>query len=351
MLRIRNVLRYLIAIGLNIFIMLALHSYINFVLLIGLLIFPVCSIYGTYKVSQNVKVHLRAPLEAMTKKEEFLVYIEVENPTWFPLVNATLLLEVDNTFYKHFGQHELNIPVRAHHTTEIAYPIVMEQCGRFRMAADRLTCMDLLGIYVVKVPIECEAECMILPMGAERGQEAGALYQKGVAEAMESKEKGYDFSDISGIREYVPGDKLQNIHWKLSTKKEQLMVKERVSVSALQLHVLVELMNDAGMQLESILELADSITKAFVKQNLPFTVHYFSVKRAELCEMYIGNEQERQQWLMMMLYDVCYEKEQRAKELFQQEYSSVGHYLYIGPEVEGLQDEIVGTHNSAAVLL
>ena len=39
MLQIRNLLRYLVAIGLNIFIMMALHSYINFVLLIGLLVF------------------------------------------------------------------------------------------------------------------------------------------------------------------------------------------------------------------------------------------------------------------------------------------------------------------------
>ncbi len=351
MLRIRNVLRYLIAIGLNIFVMLALHSYINFVLLIGMIVFPVYSIYGTYKVSRNVKVHLRAPLDTMTKSEEFFVYIEVENPTWFPLVNATLSLEIDNTFYKHFGQHELNIPVRAHHTTEVSYPIVMEQCGRFHMSADRLNCMDLLGIYVTGILVECEAECMILPAGAEREQEAGALYQRGVSEAMESREKGYDFSDVSGIREYIPGDKLQNIHWKLSSKKDQLMVKERVSVSAMQLHVLIELMNDERMQLESVLELTDSITKAFVKQNLPFTVHYFSVKRAQLCEIYIGNEQERKEWLKMMLYDVCYEKEQRAKELFQKEYSSVGHYLYIGPETEEVQDEIVGTHNTAAVLV
>ena len=42
---------------------------------------------------------------------------------------------------------------------------------------------------------------------------------------MESKKKGYDFSEVTGIREYIPGDKLQNIHWKLSAKKDILMVR------------------------------------------------------------------------------------------------------------------------------
>ncbi len=353
MLQIRNILRYLVAIGLNIFIMMALHSYINFVLLIGLLVFPIYSIYGTRKAGSSLKVHLHAPQEAMTKNEDFLVYIEIDNPTWFPLVNVTLSLQIDNTFYKNWGQHKLNIPVRAHRTTSVSYPVVMEQCGRFRMQADRLTCMDLLGIYSVNISVDRETECMILPKGEEREQEAGLLYQKGVAEAMESREKGYDFSDISGIREYIPGDKLQNIHWKLSSKKDELMVKERVSVSAMQLHVLVELVNDPQMQLESILELTDSVTRAFVRQNLPFTVHYYSVKRGGLQEMYIGNEEERKQWMMMMLYDVCYEKEQRAQELFQKEYPSIGQFLYIGPNADGIQsqDMILGGHNTAAILL
>ena len=70
-------------------------------------------------------------------------------------------------------------------------------------------------------------------------------------------------------------------------------------------------MNDPQMQLESILALTDSVTRAFVRQNLPFTVHYYSVKKGGLQEMYIGNEEERKQWMMMMLYDVCYEKEEK----------------------------------------
>ena len=38
--------------------------------------------------------------------------------------------------------------------------------------------------------------------------------------------KGDDVSQISQIRNYIPGDKLQNIHWKLSAKNEELQVKE-----------------------------------------------------------------------------------------------------------------------------
>ena len=38
--------------------------------------------------------------------------------------------------------------------------------------------------------------------------------------------KGDDPSEIFDIREYADGDKIQRIHWKLSSKTGDLMVKE-----------------------------------------------------------------------------------------------------------------------------
>ena len=37
---------------------------------------------------------------------------------------------------------------------------------------------------------------------------------------------GYDYSEPYQIREYVPGDGLRQIHWKLSQKTDSLMVRE-----------------------------------------------------------------------------------------------------------------------------
>lgn len=351
MLRIRNILRYIIAIALNIFIMIAFHSYVNFILLVGMVLFPIYSIRGVCKVRQGVKFSLQAPMEDMKKGEEFMIHIVADNPVWQPLVNVTVRIEVGNTFYSVTGTHELNIPLRAHGKTHVDYPIVMERCGHFVVKISQVQCMDLLGIYQVTIPMNVAAECIVLPNGEEREQEANSLYQKGVTEAMESKEKGYDFSDISGIREYIPGDKLQNIHWKLSSKKDELMVKERVSVSAMQLHVVVELVNDDAMRVESILQLTDSITRAFVRQNLPFTVHYYSTTRAGMQQMYIGSEIERIQWLELLLYDVCYEEDSRAEDLFRKEYMSQGGFLYIGPDRHESEDQIPGANGTAAVLL
>ena len=131
MLRIRNILRYAVAIALNIFVMVVFHSYVNLVLLAGLLLFPLYSIYGVHKVKSHLSVTLQAPTEDMHKGEEFLVRIVLENPTWFPLVNVTAYVKVGNSFYGVQGEHELNMPLRAHGKTETVYTVVMEESGHF----------------------------------------------------------------------------------------------------------------------------------------------------------------------------------------------------------------------------
>lgn len=350
--RVRNAVRYVWIIFLNILIMLVFHSYLNYILLAGLILFPVYSILGVYRARDGLKVKVETPVEPMVRGEEFQVRFTLSNNSWFPLVNLTLALKFRNSFYKKEGEHVLNVPLRAKRETKVVYPIVMEHCGRFEIEVKEAVFTDLLGVWELKLPVGEIAECLVFPSGIERNKEAGQIYLKGVTEAMESKEKGYDFSDVSGIREYIPGDKLQNIHWKLSVKKDELMVKERVSVSAMQLNVLVELSNDEQMSAEGVLELADSITKGFVLQNLPFTVNYYSTNTGKINSVYIGNEVERKQWIEMMLYDICYSDEISIEEMFLSYNQAAGNYLYIGKDTGNGTDEdaIYGDKMAVAVL-
>ncbi len=348
--RVRNILRYIIIIILDIFVMIVFHSYINFILLVGLILFPIYSIIGVRKAAEGLSLKVEAPVEAMCRGEEFDVRFTVHNDSWFPLVNVNLNLEFSNAFYGKTGGHVLNIPVRAGKETKVTYPIVMEYCGRFLVEVNEISLVDILGMQERRIPVHELAECLVFPNGAERNNEAGRIYLRGVSEAVESKEKGYDFSDISGIREYIPGDKLQNIHWKLSVKKDDLMVKERVSVSAMQLNVLVDLSNNEEMSAEGVLELADSITKGFVVQNLPFTVYYYSTNTGGLNNCYIGNEIERKQWLEMVLYDRCYMGEALTEDLFIRQNPGAGSYLYIGVVEGGNEDVIYGDRKAGALL-
>ncbi len=350
--RFWNITRYILIIVLDVAMMWLFQSYLNFLFLIALLVFPIYSAYGLHRVKNAFSLELQAPLESMEKGSTFLVKIKVHNPTAFPLLNATVKLELENTFHREDGVHFLNIPIRAHADTVVEYPIVMDYSGCFVVNTQYIELVDLLGLFEKKIEISKSASCLTTPIGDDYKEEAGYLYVQGVSETMESNNKGVDFSEVSGVREYIPGDKLQNIHWKLSVKKDEWMVKERVSMSAVSLHILLELYNDEQMCADSVLDLAQSVTKSLVSQNLPFTIYYYSANLGELNSYYVGSEQERKEWMEMVLYDRCYKDELHAKHLFCQQHAGAGSYLYIGLADGAGNPEtmILGKQGSVAVL-
>ena len=348
----RNIIRYLLVMALNIWIMLTFHSYLNFLLFIGMIVFPIGSIYALNRIKSKLSFSISLPSEPMTKGSTLALRFCLHNASYLPLINATIKVQIANPFYDEERIHDLNIPVRGGQDTVVEYPIEMQCCGRLQVNVTQIRLLDWLGIYETVLSGDWQEECILLPQGEPKDEEAGQMYVNGVTEAMESKEKGYDFSEISGIREYVPGDKLQNIHWKLSVKKEELMVKERVNVSTMQLNVLLELLEDGQMGLESILELADSVTRSFAQNHLPFTIYYYSVKRKELRECLISNEEERINWLEMLFYEQAYTNTIQVENVFLAKYPETETYLYIGYATgkEIRENALYGRKNSIAML-
>lgn len=127
------------------------------------------------------------------------------------------------------------------------------------------------------------------------------------------------------------------------------MVKERVSVSAQQLNVLLDLVNDEKMCLEQILELYDGITKAFVEMNLPFTVYFYSTKNVSLKDYYIGNDVERKNCMEMILYDQSYKTVGLVEDVYEK-MCPQGTYLYIGYAKDDGENVIKGPGNGVAQL-
>ena len=66
-------------------------------------------------------------------------------------------------------------------------------------------------------------------------------YIEGFPGENESRKRGVEFNPDYEIREYSAGDELKNIHWKLSAKQGEMMVRERLSAGREKINVLLPL--------------------------------------------------------------------------------------------------------------
>ena len=131
-------------------------------------------------------------------------------------------IQVENL---HTGEKkQLSIPLNRKETPiSIATPL----CGALRVSAEHLILRDPFGLIVRKIPVHCRAETLVLPVLFQPEivltESAFAMLD---SEEYSPVKPGFDPSETFGIREYRPGDSIKTIHWKLSQKSGDTMVRE-----------------------------------------------------------------------------------------------------------------------------
>jgi uncharacterized protein (DUF58 family) len=126
------------------------------------------------------------------------------------------------------------------HTERVKFNL----CGEVSIGCVNLRCCDLFGIGAVSVNAVCSGRITVnpseIPLNVVRSRNnAGA-----VDGSVHSQNRtGRDMSEIYDLREYVPGDDMRMIHWKLSEKVNTPIMKEPSSPSTFYLMMIF----DAGL--------------------------------------------------------------------------------------------------------
>ena len=88
---------------------------------------------------------------------------------------------------------------------------------------ERVIISDLLGLFTVeKVPANQGGELIVLPLPFDVGE---LTYAAGDSGAESMARAAEDITSPSDVRTYQPGDAMKKIHWKLSVRKQELMVR------------------------------------------------------------------------------------------------------------------------------
>lgn len=97
-----------------------------------------------------------------------------------------------------------------------------KHCGTYRFSEAKVRVYDMFGLIFIPKKVELSGEVVVLPTPVIPAAmpEMSGFKAKGLRKSMIPNAEIYD------IREYVPGDPVKRIHWKLSAKKNIYMIKE-----------------------------------------------------------------------------------------------------------------------------
>ena len=330
--KIWNIIRYLIVFVINLFILLFLHSYFNFVVLIILLVAPFVSIGLAAIAAGSIELKLISAESEIRVNEPFLLEVSLVNHSIVPLLEVTLSMECSNDFLGTEKTHELAIPAVPLRGNHVKYRLVSEYLGSFNVRVKDLRVQDWFGFVCFKKKAELHRDYVILP-GTRLSMEPNFFaMSQGMTETSESHTGGHDFSEVFDVREYEPGDRLQNIHWKLSAKKDVFMVKERENMSSSELVVLVDLYQNENMILNEILMATYGIGSYLSENRIPFTFTYWSIKEQELKASYIQTVNELNDWMRQVYFEKFYDTPLLGKEMYDRLGDSDRTYMLVTSE-------------------
>ena len=167
-------------------------------------------------------VSIRAP--GMTVRGQKTSYtVDFQNSLLLPVHSVTLHMELKNRFTGEVSRE--NYIFRNVETSICELPLPTAMCGMISVRLISADLKDLLGFFSVRRRLPVRCECAVLPVAEGPGEPVDFESALASSEILKPKYGG-GFAEDYELRGYRPGDPPNSIHWKLSSKTDDLIVRE-----------------------------------------------------------------------------------------------------------------------------
>ncbi|MDD3402788.1 MAG: DUF58 domain-containing protein [Hespellia sp.] len=278
------------------------------------IIYPVFSFLYLRNVTKKTEASL-VQIQAMgEKKTPVRIGVQVKNKSMFHHAGYRLQISVKNGFSGRTMSKWITGVTDGAAETISWYEFISNECGSMEISLQKLRVYDFLGIFVRTIRQNQIAKVAIWPEFALIPVEISRRTREFLAEAddFSTEKSGEDPSEIYQIREYQEQDSVHKIHWKLSAKEDDLMIKE----SGFPLGCVVLLWIDFsetgadGVKFGQLVETVASLSMTLAEEKCIHMAAWFEEKNKQVVKQKIDGEEAVYELIQrLILQEPCLEKE------------------------------------------
>lgn len=225
---LRNKLRYLVLLAAVGVLSVLYNTYYMGIIFLTLIVLPfllfgiLCFTFGC------VKAELVSSAHVVNKGDAIPISIFISNPAIFPISTLKIYLSYRNAYSGQRYTKDFMVSLDGRTKTSIICNLYSEYAGNMEIRLKAIRIYDYLKLFSLRRKLKGEVKAAVLPLYYELIGENTSNRRTSLVESdnYSPYKSGDDPSEVFAIREYREGDRPQRIHWKLSRKLDQLMIKE-----------------------------------------------------------------------------------------------------------------------------
>lgn len=265
---------------------------VTLALLVALIVMPLVSI-GMLALSGRGLRAWMSDSDAVTDAAS--MKLTIQNPSLMPVANAEMEVVCENLRTGETDSTVIHSSPAPKSKKEMDFEVHSGHAGRYRVHVANTTIYDALMLKSKNVTCDDSRYMTVMPelfdMQLSYASDAALLEN----DRSSDSRRGEDPGDVRGIREYVPGDPVRNMHWKLSEKTDKMLVKELGTPLSDQFMVILGCAAERSHDpeaLEAIASVFASLLRTLLLDNVSLTVAWSDATTGRAVVKKIANEED-----------------------------------------------------------
>lgn len=271
---------------------LYVNNLFSLLLLLTGLFLPAASVLAAMMSRNGLTAELIVPA-GLSRGDTAEIRTVFHNSSLFPVASASGDLNVHNALTGTDMTKAIRCPVSGRGSDEVQVFAEAVETGQVYITLDNLTTRDLFGL--VKFPSEHRLRRVVLVEPDHIPTEVNVSEvreREGDSERFSVLEPGRDVSETFDVRPYVPGDETRAVHWKLSAKTGDLVVRRFVKPINYSVVLLVELAETDPAALESCVCYAANFSRGLLDTGIMHTFAWFDGGTDEYCSFNVSSYED-----------------------------------------------------------
>lgn len=236
--------------------------------------------------------------------------------------------------------------------------VYLKSVGNYVFTLEKIRIYDMTGIFYMDKRIKKHATVQVFPelvgVSVQISERTRNFY--GDSDIYDDFHPGNDCSEIFDVREFRDGDRIQRIHWKLSAKSDDLLVREDSQPLACPLVFILDYQEKdrsarkrQRKNQDCYLSVAASISFSLMDEACPHYVSWYSGNRKDMVRIRVDDEESYYLFLVYYLADSYGNAPMPLEEMYKEKYhgSQAVYTMTLTSDLQlGLNKQVIAEFNN-----